>query len=98
MKSPRVLGVGVIGAGEVAQVIHLPTLSLLSHLYSVVAICDVSQNAATHCSKKFHIPKAIIDPYELIGLPEVEVILNLTNDQFHAPYTIAALRAGKNVM
>jgi len=98
MKSPRILRVGIIGAGEVAQVIHLPTLSLLSHMYSVVAICDVSQNAAIHCAKKFHIPKATADPYELISLPEVEVILNLTSDQFHAPYTIAALEAGKNVM
>lgn len=98
MKSPRVLRVGIIGAGEVAQVIHLPTLSLLSHLFNVVAICDVSQNAATHCANKFHIPKVTTDAYELIGLPEVEVILNLTSDQFHAPYTIAALQAGKNVM
>ncbi len=98
MKSTRVLGVGVIGAGEVAQVIHLPTLSLLSNLYTVVAICDVSKNAATHCAKKFHIPKATTDPYELISLSEVEVVLNLTSDQFHAPYTIAALQAGKNVM
>jgi len=98
MKSPGVLQVGVIGAGEVAQVIHLPTLFLLSHLYSVVAICDVSQNAATHCAKKFHIPRATTDPHELIGLPEVDVVFNLTSDQFHAPYTIAALQAGKNVM
>jgi predicted dehydrogenase len=98
MKSPGVLQVGVIGAGEVAQVIHLPTLFLLSHLYTVVAICDVSQNAATHCAKKFHIPRATTDPHELIGLPEVDVVFNLTSDQFHAPYTIAALQAGKNVM
>jgi predicted dehydrogenase len=98
MKSPRVLGVGIIGAGEVAQVIHLPTLSLLSHLYTVVAICDVSQNAAVHCAKKFHISETTTDPYELIGLPEVEVIFILTSDQFHAPYAIAALQAGKNVM
>lgn len=98
MKSPRVLRVGIIGAGEVAQVIHLPTLSLISHLYTILAICDVSQNTAAHCAKKFHIPKVTTDPYELIGLPEVEVVFNLTSDQFHAPYTIAALRAGKNVM
>lgn len=32
-QSPPKLRVGVIGAGEVAQVIHLPTLALLNHLY-----------------------------------------------------------------
>lgn len=28
------LRVGILGAGEVAQVIHLPTLALLNHLYA----------------------------------------------------------------
>lgn len=37
------LRVGVIGAGEVAQVIHLPVLSMLSHLYTVSIICDLSK-------------------------------------------------------
>lgn len=41
--SDQVLRVGILGAGEVAQVIHLPALAMLSHLYSVTAICDISQ-------------------------------------------------------
>lgn len=39
----RILRVGVIGAGEVAQVIHLPVLSLLSHLFTTTIICDISK-------------------------------------------------------
>lgn len=38
-----VLRVGIIGAGEVAQVIHLPVLTLLRHLYTTTAICDISK-------------------------------------------------------
>lgn len=97
MDSPKILRVGIIGAGEVAQVIHLPTLSLLSHLYAVVAICDVSLKIATHCAQKFHIPHTLTDPYELIRLPEVDLVFILTSDQFHACYTNAALQEGKNV-
>jgi hypothetical protein len=41
------LRVGVLGAGEVAQVIHLPVLSLLTHLYTVEAICDISGKVGT---------------------------------------------------
>jgi hypothetical protein len=37
------LRVGIIGAGEVAQVIHLPALAMLSHLYITTAVCDISK-------------------------------------------------------
>lgn len=37
------LRVGIIGAGEVAQVIHLPALAMLSHLYITTAVCDISE-------------------------------------------------------
>ncbi|RAO73750.1 uncharacterized protein BHQ10_009762 [Talaromyces amestolkiae] len=93
-----VLNVGIIGAGEVAQVIHLPTLTLLSHLYQIISICDISLPVAQHCASKFHIPTATSDPHQIITDPAVDVVFVLTSDEFHAEYTIAALAAGKNVM
>jgi predicted dehydrogenase len=93
-----VLRVGIIGAGEVAQVIHLPTLTLLSHLYQVVSICDISLPVAQHCASKFHIPTATSDPQQIINDAAVDVVFILTSDEFHAEYTMAALAAGKNVM
>ena len=38
----RPIGVGVIGCGEVAQIIHLPPLHELRDLFSVTALCGVS--------------------------------------------------------
>lgn len=87
----------MIGAGEVAQSIHLPTLSLLTHLYTVVAICDISPKTVEHCKAKFRIPFSTTDPIELISQENIDLIFNLTSDQYHAPYTIAALKAGKHV-
>jgi hypothetical protein len=40
------LRVGIIGAGEVAQVCHLPVLALLEHLYSISIICDISEKVS----------------------------------------------------
>ena len=97
-ENAQILRAGIIGAGEVAQTVHLPTLSLLTHLYTVVAICDVSPKTAEHCKAKFKIPFSTTDPYELISLPNVDLVFILTSDQYHAPYAIAALKAGKNVM
>ena len=82
----------------VAQVIHLPNLQLLSQLYTTQAVCDISKKTADHCAAKFHVPHATTDPYELINSPDIDLIFNLTSDEFHAPYTIAALEAGKHVM
>ncbi|KAF2092285.1 NAD(P)-binding protein [Saccharata proteae CBS 121410] len=98
MSSPKQLRVGVVGAGEVAQVIHLPCLSLLSHLYTISSICDISRKNASHCAAKFHIPKCAADAYEVINDPAVDVVFILTSDEFHAVYAIAALEAGKHVM
>jgi len=36
--------------------VQLPTLLLHSHMYRVVALVDVSQEALAHCAAKFHIP------------------------------------------
>ena len=40
------LRAGLLGAGEVAQVIHLPVLSMLSHLYKTTAVCDISKKVS----------------------------------------------------
>ncbi|KAF2207017.1 hypothetical protein CERZMDRAFT_71902 [Cercospora zeae-maydis SCOH1-5] len=92
------LRVGVIGAGEVAQVIHLPVLSLLSHLFITTAICDISPPTAEHCAAKFHIPLATSDPNDIFKSSEVDVVFILTSDEFHEPYAVAALEAGKHIM
>ncbi|CAF9912555.1 MAG: hypothetical protein HETSPECPRED_000971 [Heterodermia speciosa] len=96
--SVQPLRVGIIGAGEVAQVIHLPTLSLLSRLYIVVAICDISQQSVDLCAKKYHIGKATTSAQDLFNDRSIDVIFNLTSDEYHETYTVAALRAGKHVM
>ncbi|KAH8647554.1 hypothetical protein BGZ60DRAFT_391040 [Tricladium varicosporioides] len=96
--APKILKVAVIGAGDVAQVIHLPILQLLSHLYTVTIICDISQRTADHCAAKFGIPTSTTNPADIFRSGDVDVVFNLTSDEFHAPYTIASLKAGKSVM
>jgi predicted dehydrogenase len=98
MPDQRKLRVGIIGAGEVAQVIHIPTLQLLSHLYVITAICDVSPATLEHCAVKFHIPKTTQSEAEIFKDPDIDLVLILTSDEFHTPYTIRALDAGKHVM
>jgi len=92
------LRVVILGAGEVAQVIHLPTLHLLNHLYTVVAISDVSPKTVDFCATHYEFLIATVKSYNVINEPNVDVIFVLTSDEFHEAYTIAALKAGKHVM
>ncbi|CAJ2504317.1 Uu.00g117110.m01.CDS01 [Anthostomella pinea] len=62
MKAQCRLRVGMLGAGEVAQVVHLPVLSLLNHIFTTTIICDLSRKNAEHCADKFRIATATTDP------------------------------------
>jgi predicted dehydrogenase len=95
----KVLRVGVIGAGEAAQVIHIPTLGLMSHQYKVVALCDVSRKLLDHCGKKFHLAQEdlYLDATPLINRADVDVVAVLTADEYHAASAIQAADAGKHV-
>lgn len=95
--SPGPIRVGVLGAGEVAQVIHLPTLSLLDKLYTIVGICDVSKEAVAHTQRKFHIPFGFQNSMELCSCSEIDLIVVASADEYHAEHAIEAANHGKDV-
>jgi predicted dehydrogenase len=94
----KVLQVGVIGGGDVAQIVHLPTFMFLSSYYKVTKICDVSRKTADHCATKFSIPHATTNPADIFDDANIDVVVVLTSDEYHAPYTIEALQKGKMVL
>jgi predicted dehydrogenase len=94
----KVVQVGMIGAGDVAQIVHIPTLLLLSRQFKLVTICDVSKRTAEHCATKFGIPRATTNPDDIYNDPNIDVVFVLTSDDVHASCGVAALKAGKHVM
>ncbi len=92
------LRIGIIGCGEVTQIIHLPTLRQLNELFEVVAICDVSQKALDGVGDEWGIGARFIDFAELLALDSVDAVLIANPNAYHAAMTIAALRAGKHVL
>jgi predicted dehydrogenase len=97
MSTTSVLRVGIIGAGEVAQTVHLPTLQLCNHLYRVTALCDVSVMALSHCAAKFNIAKTYTDHQKLINQEDVDLVMILNSDEYHASMAVEAADAGKHV-
>lgn len=94
----KVLQVGIIGGGDVAQIVHIPTLVFLSRLFKITTICDISKKTVDHCAAKFGIPRATTDITDIFNDASIDVVFVITSDEFHAPYTITALQAGKYVL
>ncbi|PVH73803.1 NAD(P)-binding protein [Cadophora sp. DSE1049] len=65
--------------------------------YTVISICDISQQTTDHVAAKFRIPHKTTNPSEVINNPDVDVVFILAADEFHESLCISALKAGKRV-
>ncbi|KFY90887.1 hypothetical protein V500_04906 [Pseudogymnoascus sp. VKM F-4518 (FW-2643)] len=94
--------VGLIGCGQVAQVVHIPTLGFLSDYFRITYLCDVSTGALEHCQAKIpgsgpNIPRITKDATELCSSSDVDVVFVLSSDEYHAEQAILALQHDKCV-
>jgi predicted dehydrogenase len=89
--------VGVIGAGGIAQVAHIPSYQKLENV-TVAAICDPNAAKLEFVKGKFGIPEAFSDFRRLLDMPDIDAVSVCTPNHLHAPIAIAALQAGKHVI
>lgn len=86
------LRVGVIGCGVVGQVMHLPNLTALPDLFTIVALCDASPTVLDACARRFSVPKITTRWSDLLD-HDLDAVLVLTPGS-HAPLVSAFVRAG----
>lgn len=91
------LKVGVVGAGIIAQVMHLHYLRELADHFEVVALCDIVAENAQVNAASYAIPAVFTDWREMLREAPIDVVLVLTSGS-HAPIAIAAAKAGKHVL
>ena len=94
--TPTRVRVGVIGAGLIAQVMHLHYLRELSDMFEVSVICDVAAENAAASAARYGVTKTSTDWRELLREP-IDAVLVLTGGS-HAPMAIEAARAGLHVL
>ncbi|MBA2565133.1 MAG: Gfo/Idh/MocA family oxidoreductase [Gemmatimonadetes bacterium] len=96
--SPRhPLRVGIVGAGAIAQVAHLPAYRRL-HTVQVVALCDVDPTKLRVLQARYGIPRVHRSYEELLASKDVDAVdICLPNDLHHRA-VLAALAAGKHVL
>lgn len=84
----------MVGCGKISG-IYLQAPRVFSNL-EITACCDLVPEVARAKAEEFGIPRVLAFE-EMLGDPEIDVILNLTLPATHAAIAKAALEAGKSV-
>jgi predicted dehydrogenase len=91
------LKIGIVGCGEVTQIIHIPALRHLSEMFSVVALCDISQEVLDGVAPQCGEARTYLRYQDLLQDENVDAVLVANPHVFHAEVAIAAMEAGKDV-
>ena len=90
------LSLGVLGAGNYAQAMFLPTIAKVGGVQKT-GIASASGLSAHHASDKYGFHYASSSAHEVISDPEINLIAVLTRHNQHASQVLEALRLGKHV-
>src|SRR5438105_2148669 len=92
--------VGLVGLGEIAQIIHLPILQTHSDKFEIAAICDISQELLTVLGERYNIPAEhrYTDYQDLAGQKELDAVFVMNSDEYHTDSALAAIQRGKHVL
>ena len=91
------INVGIIGLGEVAQLVHLPILSDLNEKYWIKAVADISPSLNKFIENKYNISDSYSSPSELLKDPEIDAVFVLSPDQHHFEFVQEAIKLEKHV-
>ncbi|MCE5300054.1 MAG: Gfo/Idh/MocA family oxidoreductase [Spirochaetia bacterium] len=91
------LRVGVIGAGKIAERLHLPGYKD-TPAAEVVAICDVIKSKADALAKQFNIPAVYTDYKKMIKEAGIDAVSVCLPNYLHAPVTIFAAQNKKHIL
>lgn len=88
--------VGLIGAGNFAEAMHVPNLAKAGP-FELRAVASRTGADARAVAVRQGAAYATTDPSELFSDPEIDVVLITTRHDTHASLALEALRAGKHV-
>jgi predicted dehydrogenase len=96
MPNRRPIRIALLGAGSIAQVVHLPILARMRGV-EVVAIADRDAHTARTIAGRFGVPRVETRSAEVLT-DDVDAVVVCTPSNRHEEQVSAALRAGKHVL
>ncbi|MCX6146289.1 MAG: Gfo/Idh/MocA family oxidoreductase [Candidatus Kapabacteria bacterium] len=89
-------GIGIIGAGEMAQNFHLPILQNLQDV-KILSICDRLLSKANIIAEKFNIPYVCESLSEMLAIEELEAVFILTPTDLHSKFALECIKSKKHI-
>jgi len=89
--------IGVVGAGAIAQLTHLPLLSRMRGA-KLVAVCDNDRAKARALADRFDIEDTYNDIEDLLESGELQAVVIATPNHLHEPHVLSAIAAGIDVL
>lgn len=96
-KEGRVLKIGIIGVGAIAQRSHIPNFQKVNGA-EILAVCDPIERKAKLVVEKWGIKYYFTNYKDLFSLDELDAVSVCTPNYLHAPITIDACDKGKHVL
>jgi len=96
-KERRLLRIGVLGAGQIAQAAHFESCAKARNA-ELAAICDVAEDLRERMAIVHDAKKTYADYDRMLADPDIDAVIIATADAFHVPASIRALQAGKHVL
>lgn len=93
----RPIALAVIGCGDVATQRHLPTIQA-NPAVRLAAVCDTVADRADDAAARFGADQAVTDPGAVFAGDAIDAVIIATPPWVTPALTIAALRAGKDVL
>ncbi len=96
-KEARLLRIGVLGCGPIAQFAHFDACRKARNA-ELYAVCDVADDLLERMAV-VHQPRVTYRDFDrMLADPQVEAVVLATADQYHVPLALKALAAGKHVL
>jgi len=89
--------IGVVGAGAIAQLAHLPVLAKMRGA-QLAAICDNDRPKARALADRFNVADVFTDIEDLLELDDLDAVVIATPNHLHEPHVLSALAAKRHVL
>lgn len=88
---------GLVGAGAIAQLAHLPALAKMRGA-ELVAVCDSDRPKARALADRFGVPDTFTDIEDLLELDTLDAVVITTPNHLHEPHVLSALASKVHVL
>ena len=96
MKKNKKIKIGIIGAGLISQVCHIPNYVVNNHC-EIIALADYRKKLREKVAKKFKIKNTYNNHQELLKNKDIEAVIIITGKENIGPIAFDCIKERKHI-